>query len=86
MLNDLELLVESTITSINLRCADSCLEVEVKSPWEERAQKRIVVQGIDKLLMQGVCLYNIIDRVTLLGAEDFVDCASKSTERLFLLI
>lgn len=85
-MENLDLLVESTMTALHFDRTNSEMIIHVMCAWEPKERRRIVVRGIDDFLIDDMRPYNIIDRVNLYGREDSMDDSSECASSLLFLM
>jgi hypothetical protein len=85
-MTELDLLVESTVTSFHLDWADREIRIDVRSPWGDKRGLSIIATGIDDCHVADLRLYNIIDRVSVYGCDEAQQSGSQCAPLLFLLM
>lgn len=78
-------LVEATITEIQVDLIARCIQIDVVTHWEGDQRKRIIIEGINELLIDDVRSNNIIDRVTMFSQEELANTEHECLDRLFYL-
>jgi hypothetical protein len=85
-MKNLNLLVESAITALHFDGVNREMIIDVRCAWEPKERRRLVVKGIDDLLIDDMRPGSIIDRVSLYGKEDSMDDTSECASSLFFLM
>jgi hypothetical protein len=77
-------LVEATIEAIHVDASRKEICIDVKCAGDQNVRRKIVAMGVDDFVANEMRLSNVIDRVTLLGAQDVT--TPEIPNRLFYLM